>query len=687
MELGWGFVDEVPGLLKPEPATERELEAMDKISHTDYAIYTEKLGLICEEAKEIFVRSGRAAMLLAGDLIVGVYTAGGDLVTGMAGAYIHAVTSTPAIKYILRRWKDDPTVGLKEGDIWINSDPLYGGLHPPDMAMVFPFYANGELIAWIGAAVHEGDTGAIGPAISPLSKSRFEQGITIPPLKIGENYHLRQDILHLISNHTRTPESLEVDIRARAAACDRVRIRFNSIVEEKGADFLVGLLHLMVKETERGAKARIKEWNDGKYRGAIFFDSVGLEEGLVKVSLTVEKKGDHLTFDFTETSPENYSSWNSFSHMGIAHAVNVLYWGVFSELPTSTGIFAAIDWKFKPGSFLHAGKWASTMLAPPALVSVMVLVEICFSKLMYAYEPDRKLVIAGTGSQGNMSFSAMNQWGFHVADLSTIFLNGMGGGARHDKDGVHSFFFAHCPWGKAMDVEDTEIEIPFLHLNASHLPDQGGFGHYRGGSGTSLTLMTHLVPAGALMSWGAGTRVPQTLGIFGGYPAPGAPTIQTRNTTIHERMKRGDIVLPATVMELAAERAIDGDYVIGPAVGKVMGLFSKGEIYAQTRAGGGGYGDVLEREPDMVIKDLRDKAVSHWVAQNVYKVAYDLGSLEVDYKKTEELRQKEREDRKKKGKRYEEFEKEWQAKRPPEEALAFYGSWPDGAAVKPIMRI
>ena len=38
-------------------------------------------------------------------------------------------------------------------------------------------------------------------------------------------------------------------------------------------------------------------------------------------------------------------------------------------------------------------------------------------------------------------------------------------------------------------------------------------------------------------------------------------------------MKRGDIVLPANVMELAAERAIDGDYVIGPAVGKVMGLF------------------------------------------------------------------------------------------------------------------
>ena len=109
------------------------------------------------------MRSGRAGMLLAGDLIVGLFTAGGDLVTGMAGAYIHAVTCTPAIKYILRRWKEDPSVRLEEGDIWVNSDPLYGGLHPPDIGMVFPFYADRELVNWIGAAVHEGDTGAIGP--------------------------------------------------------------------------------------------------------------------------------------------------------------------------------------------------------------------------------------------------------------------------------------------------------------------------------------------------------------------------------------------------------------------------------------------------------------------------------------------------------------------------------------------
>ena len=103
--------------------------------------------------------------------------------------------------------------------------------------------------------------------------------------------------------------------------------------------------------------------------------------------------------------------------------------------------------------------------------------------------------------------------------------------------------------------------------------------------------------------------------------------------------------------------------------------------------GGGGYGDVLEREPQAVMNDIKDQIVSHWAAQNVYKVAYDSDSLEVDYNKTEELRRQEREERKKRGRKYQEFETEWLTKKPPEEALTFYGSWPDAEMVTPIIRV
>jgi len=71
----------------------------------------------------------------------------------------------------------------------------------------------------------------------------------------------------------------------------------------------------------------------------------------------------------------------------------------------------------------------------------------------------------------------------------------------------------------------------------------------------------------------------------------------------------------------------------------------------------------------MVMEDLRNEIISHWVAQNVCHVAYDPATLEVDYKKTEELRQNEFESRKSRGKKYEDFVKEWSQKRPPEEAI------------------
>jgi acetophenone carboxylase len=87
------------------------------------------------------------------------------------------------------------------------------------------------------------------------------------------------------------------------------------------------------------------------------------------------------------------------------------------------------------------------------------------------------------------------------------------------------------------------------------------------------------------------------------------------------------------------------------------------------------------------MKDIRDEIISHWTAQNVYKVAYDPDTLEVDQKKTEGLRQLEREDRKKRGKKYEEFEKEWLTRRPPEEALEWFGSWPDANATRSVIRI
>jgi hypothetical protein len=101
-----------------------------------------------------------------------------------------------------------------------------------------------------------------------------------------------------------------------------------------------------------------------------------------------------------------------------------------------------------------------------------------------------------------------------------------------------------------------------------------------------------------------------------------------------------------------------------------------GETFYVPVGGGAGYGDALERDPEQVITDLRNGLVTHWAARNIYKVAYDEKTMRLDPEATEALRDETRAKRKKQGKPYAEFEKEWLSLRPPEEVVRYYGSYP-----------
>jgi acetophenone carboxylase len=151
-------------------------------------------------------------------------------------------------------------------------------------------------------------------------------------------------------------------------------------------------------------------------------------------------------------------------------------------------------------------------------------------------------------------------------------------------------------------------------------------------------------------------------------------------------MKSQDQDIPANVQELLENRRINGDYQISHNT-REYHLVKNGSIVVHMNSGGAGYGDVLLRDPDSVVEDLRQEVISGWTASQVYKVVYDPETLAVDYAATEQARQAERADRLRRGKSYAEFEQEWLKKRPPEEALVAFGTWPEGKPTKKIVRI
>ncbi|HJL69352.1 MAG TPA: hydantoinase B/oxoprolinase family protein, partial [Anaerolineales bacterium] len=252
--------------LKPEEASIHEQECAAMVGAGDYEVGVQRTNDLLDEAMEVFMRSSRSSIGIAGDSMVALFTAAGDLANASCGTYLHAIIQPILIKYIINHYSENP--GIKDGDIWYTNDALYGGIHNPDQVAIVPIFYDGKLLGWAGAAVHTTETGAIEPGGMPVSAtSRFEEGLNMPPMKIGENGVLREDILELVAVYgIRAPQVFIIDLKARVTGCERARKRVVEMCDRKGADFVVGLLRKMMETAEQGARSRIAGWPDGTYR-------------------------------------------------------------------------------------------------------------------------------------------------------------------------------------------------------------------------------------------------------------------------------------------------------------------------------------------------------------------------------------------------------------------------------------
>ena len=261
-------------------------------------------------------------------------------------------------------------------------------------------------------------------------------------------------------------------------------------------------------------------------------------------------------------------------------------------------------------------------------------------------------------------------------------------GGRPGLDGMDISATNMVVYGRMSELEDEDLYMPITTLFRKLRRDGCGHGKYRGGANMAHAFAISYVPFNMVIGASMGGNYYwMGMGLFGGYPPPLTPMILITDCNVIEMMKRGEKV-PMDLDEILSKEAFPGAryHNFGTHVPPTM--LKEGEIFVFTGGtAGSGYGDVLEREPELAMKDLRNGIVSHWTVQNVYHIAYDPERLIPDYEKTKELREKERQARLARGKTYEEFEKDWLNKRPPAEFLEWYGSWPDAKPQRSVMRL
>ena len=548
--------------LKPAPASAYEKECATRVRQGDYEIGVQITNDILDEAMEVFVRASRSYFGVSGDSMVAIFTAKGDLINGACGTYLHAIIQPIVIKFILQNYRENP--GIRDGDIWYTNDALYGGIHNPDQVALMPVFYKGELLAWASAALHTTETGAIEPGGMPVSaKSRFEEGLNLPPIKIGENFELRNDFLEFYSVYgLRAPAMFISDLRARCTTADRVRVRLLELAEKRGPDFVTGLFRKMCDTAEVGARKKIKALPDGKFRAVVFNDAIGWTPALVRAcNLTLIKEGERLTFDFHGTSPENPSSYNVHPQAVVGHLANFMYEYVFHDLPVCSTTFAPIDFVFPDGIILNPDKSAATSCCVFIGMQARTATHNAFAKMSFASAPLWKQVAAAPGSQHTSQICAgLSQWKLAVADVLSFALNTMGQGGRATSDGMDAYGFAWCAFGRAPDSEQVESELPITVTLSQHWKDSCGHGRYRGGAGGVQQWMIHKMPNLVAMCMGNGTKVPLGQPLFGAYASAPIPGISIRGADLLKKMSESDSHLTLDHREILEGGMIDGQW-------------------------------------------------------------------------------------------------------------------------------
>jgi acetophenone carboxylase len=670
---------------RPEPTTRREAAAMEGLVRGDFEIYRNKMELICWEAYQTFSRMGISPMIEAGDAAVGIYTLQGDLAVGIMGTQLHLINASIGIKWMMRHFYEEPSVGIHEGDMFYANDPLYGGIHNCDQILFMPVFwpredGTPELVAWVAAASHETETGSTEPGgVSPSAKTRYDEGLLLSPIKIGENYRLKADQMEMMENRVRDPRMQTLDIKARAAAAHILERRCLEIIDRKGVEFFIGSLRRMIDEGVAAARQKLAAMHDGIFRTSLFLENAGnAKNGLIVCRVEVDKRGEECTIRFTGSPRVVEGNFNMFPHMMIAMVACYLFQYFFWELPATTGYYEPFHFEFQKGSFFTADPEDATSLGVATQAQVITGVHVAMEKMKFSSPWHDHVAGSWAGTASALAVGGLNKEGLPFAAWDQGQPNGAGTGARWDSDGIDVAGFIWCAIGEFLDSEAIEHNYPLLPIfRSAYWRDAVGYGKYRGGRSMAAMYKVHGIPFAAAVPLGGFSARPIAPGLFGGYPSRPMAVAIIRRNNLAALIAAGRT--PRDIYE-AVER-VEGEWAVVHS-GSAMTFVNEGDLLIGTASSGPGYGDVLERDPEMVMADVRDETISHRIARDVYKVVYREDNLVVDTSATEVARKEERESRIALGRPFPEWEAEWTKRRPPAELLKFYGTWPQGSFTK-----
>jgi N-methylhydantoinase B len=491
--------------------------------------------------------------------------------------------------------KNMPAESYGPGDIYITNDPWALAGHLNDVCVISPIFYKDELTGWTACVFHHSD---IGGRVSSDNHDVYEDGLFIPLVKLEEGGVLNQAVLDMIRWNVRTPEEVTGDMRSQIAANHVCAEKICQMLDEYEMDGLDDLADEIIGRTERSMREAIFKVPDGIYKAEGIVEQMAGKDDVV-IKAAVEVKGDSITVDLEGSSPQVDWGGNVVFNFTYAYVFMAMKSMFDPDIPNNDGCAAPIAMKAPEGSVVNCRF--------PAAVAARMQIGHFLTEIIYRAMaeslPDR--VIAGSGGTPatmNVFYGKRND----ASPWHSVIIRGGGMGASAVNDGYYNYIFPAN--GANTPVEIFESDTPLIIEKRELIPDSAGPGKMKGGLGRSVVFR---VPDDEYAP-----IPPVNLGIQSGrfrYPPEGL---------------------------FGGRDGSRARFLINGEPGNPYGLTQAGpgDVVTMDAAGGGGFGNPFEREPELVENDVADGYVSIERAREDYGVVIDPETLKIDANASEKLR-------------------------------------------------
>ena len=488
---------------------------------------------------------------------------------------------------------------IEEGDVILTNDPYLCNAavsHLPDWLVLVPVFKDGRHIAWSAMFGHMSDNGGMVPGSIPIAATNiFQEGIRIPPVKLYKRGELQSDILELILHNVRTSQWNRFDLNALVAACNTAAKRCVELAGRFGDDVFHSTMGIMLERNYEAMKhviAMVVPEQPREFTDYICDDGMGM--GPYPIHCKMWREGDKAIFDFEGTAPQAQSSVNFFMNEDMFK----MFFGSFTinivdpQIAFNDGFYDLVDVRIPQGTLLKPNFPAALSGRTHALGRIFDVL----GALLGMGAPDEMLSAAGFSDSPHLFFSGYDRRPGRKNEWFQLFQIGFGGvPGRPIGDGPDG----HSLWPGFTNVPNEFIEFYFpLRIERYEtIADSGGAGLHRGGNG--LTVAYRFLVDGEVgihdERW-----LTHPWGVNGGDPG-------MRSTKRIVRVDGSEEWLPAKCESIKVK---EGDL-----------------LYFNTW-GGGGWGDPVLRDPDLVRQDVERGLVTTIGALRYGVVITDRGQVD-----------------------------------------------------------